>query len=356
MIRLNKIQKKAVETTDSHLLVMAGAGSGKTRVITSKIIHLIKNKGVPPYAILAITFTNKAADEMKTRVKEVLSSTDMRHLQVRTFHSFGAMLLRSFISHLPPYDSRFTIIDPGDQKKIIKSLAEKAVKTAQINFILQLISSWKNDFLYPDAPFKSFAMYDTGSKEPGYYREWYKKYQDHLLKNNLLDFDDLIALPVQLSQKNSACNDYLKSRWRYVLVDEYQDTNTCQEKIIRLFYQNGATITAVGDDDQSIYSFRGADITNIRCFENNYKKSSVIQLEQNYRSTQSILDAANDVIAHNRRKYQKKLFTRNETGEYPSFTFYYSDREEAAETALEILKANDRGCAFAQTAVFYRTN
>ena len=361
MNSLNPEQLKAVTHTDSHLLVLAGAGSGKTRVIAHKVSYLIKEKLVSPYKILAITFTNKAAQEMRDRIVSSVDAFNQKWLNIRTFHSLGAMLLRRFISSIPGYDEHFSIIDAEDQDKIFKDILlqiyPEGLKKDKRKYLIRLISTWKNDFLYPEESISKFFIYDTGTFSLEEALAIYKKYQVFLRKYNLLDFDDLLSLTVKLLKKKQNCYKYTTSRWKYLLVDEYQDTNIVQEKMISLFAEGGSILTTVGDDDQSIYSFRGANIDNIMNFPKRYPKAKVIKLEQNYRSTESILNLANDIIAHNRRSFEKKLFTVNPKGSLPIANYEQSQKIESKWVVNLIEeKVKKKEFSYRDMAIFYRTN
>ena len=368
---LNPSQREAVFHTDGHLLVIAGAGSGKTRVITAKITYLIEKKSVSPYSILAITFTNKASEEMKARITPLIDKRDQKLLNVRTFHSFGAMFLRAFIDELPGYDRNFSIIDSEDQFKILKDICKTDhPKLDQQRYFQRLISTWKNDFLYLIEDAKEgefiidketkmrFSYYDTGPFLLEEVLNIYSRYQFYLKQHNLLDFDDLLALTAKLLKENKRCHQYATNRWKYLLVDEYQDTNITQEHLLEYFASGGSIITAVGDDDQSIYSFRGANIDNILNFPQKYPESKVIKLEKNYRSTDSILNLANHIIKNNPRVYDKKLFTDNPSGELPFAHYLYNDNEESRFIAEDIHHRveNEKHFAYRDIAVFYRTN
>ena len=353
MLSLNPAQEKAVKTTQDHVLVLAGAGSGKTRVITNKYIHLTEKTSSKN--ILAITFTNKAANEMRQRIKRSLPSINPTALNIKTFHAFGAYFLRLFIDQMKGYDKNFTIVDTQDQKKIIKEITKKYdVEEREERLFLKTISSWKNDFLYPFDKEEFFDLYQTFEFSFDVLK-LYKTYQIYLNAHNLVDFDDLIAFPILLVKEHQNCQNFFKN-WQYVLIDEYQDTNVTQEKFIEWFEKKGSILTAVGDDAQSIYSFRGAKIENILKFETKYPNVNVIKLEENYRSTQSILSVANDIIKHNTEIYQKKLFTKKEKGNLPEFHLFSMAEEETTFIAKKIKKMMLQNQAPQNIAIFFRTN
>ena len=348
---LNGAQREAVEWVERHLLVLAGAGSGKTRVITYKIIHLLETLKVPPHSILAITFTNKAAEEMRERVFKDIDSHLARGLHLRTFHSFGAMLLRMFADQLPPYDQRFTIADDEDKRRVLKEISkDEELSDHQLKALGRQISVWKDHSLFAHQDPKQMTQYFLSQRELEESLRYYQSYQHHLEKHNLMDFDDLIVLPVRLIRESEVCRRFVHSRWKYVLIDEYQDTNFAQEKLIEQFAQGGSVLTAVGDDDQSIYAFRGALIDNIRSFPTKYAGTKVACLEENYRSTKAILALANDVIKNNPRVYHKVLSTANEQGDLPRYQCFPSDYAEC-QWIIDLLLEHPVG-----SAVFYRSN
>lgn len=363
MLQLNSNQQKAVEVTDRHLLVLAGAGSGKTRVITSKIINLIENLHVPSYAICAITFTNKAAAEMRERIALSLSPDRTRALTVRTFHSFGAFFLRSFIHLLPPYQTNFSITDSGQTTLIIKKCASHLgenyeKKDPRLYEIIKFISNAKNLLLSPDDDEKYFREIPCHNIALSTAIQIYRQYQKEMEQSNSLDFDDLICKPILLLRKSEECREYIKSKFQYLLIDEYQDTNYPQEQLISEFYKQGVILTAVGDDDQSIYGFRGALLSNIQSFPSRYPNSMVLSLDRNYRSYQNILLLANEIIKQNStRPFPKELYSKLSEGALPEFVFYPDDRMEAMAIAKKILKYSVPGKKVPfSTAIFYRNN
>ena len=306
---LNEVQREAVFHTEGPLLVLAGAGSGKTRVLTHRIAYLIEEKGVNPWNILAITFTNKAAGEMRERVDKIVGF-GAESIWVSTFHSSCVRILRRHIESLG-YTTNFTIYDSDDQRTLMRQV----LKTLEIDpklykdrAMLGFISTAKNE-LVTAAEFELNAGGDFRQKKVA---QIYKEYQSQLKKNNALDFDDLIMKTVELFQNNPEVLDYYQERFKYIMVDEYQDTNTAQFKLVSLLAGKYRNLCVVGDDDQSIYKFRGANIGNILNFEKSYPGASVIKLEQNYRSSQNIVNAANEVIRNNRGAKSTTLWSENE--------------------------------------------
>ena len=347
---LNPMQKEAVLHTEGPLLILAGAGSGKTRVLTHRIAYLIEEKEVNPWNILAITFTNKAAGEMRERV-DSLVGFGAESIWVSTFHSTCVRILRRYIEHLG-YTTSFSIYDSDDQKTLMKQVFKTLdidTKQYKERSVLGIISSAKDKLISPEE-FLLNAGQDFRQKKVG---EIYREYQNQLKKNNALDFDDLIVKTVELFQNDSQILDYYQERFRYIMVDEYQDTNTAQFKLISLLASKYGNLCVVGDDDQSIYRFRGADLENILSFEQTFPGARVIKLEQNYRSTQNILDAANGVIRHNRGRKEKSLWTANGTGDEILFKQFDDARDEADYIARQI---RDSEFSYQDQAVLYRTN
>ena len=347
---LNPMQKEAVLHTEGPLLILAGAGSGKTRVLTHRIAYLIEEKEVNPWNILAITFTNKAAGEMRERV-DSLVGFGAENIWVSTFHSTCVRILRRYIEHLG-YTTSFSIYDSDDQKTLMKQVFKTLdidTKQYKERSVLGIISSVKDKLISPEE-FLLNAGQDFRQKKVG---EIYREYQNQLKKNNALDFDDLIVKTVELFQNDSQILDYYQERFRYIMVDEYQDTNTAQFKLISLLASKYRNLCVVGDDDQSIYRFRGADIENILSFEQTFPGARVIKLEQNYRSTQNILGAANGVIRHNRGRKEKSLWTANGTGDEILFKQFDDARDEADYIARQI---RDSEFSYQDQAVLYRTN
>lgn len=351
---LNDRQKEAVFHTEGPLLILAGAGSGKTRVLTHRIAYLLDEKGVNPWNILAITFTNKAAKEMRERVDKIVGFGS-ESIWVSTFHSTCVRILRRHIDRLG-YDTNFAIYDTDDQKNIMKDVCRRLnidTKQYKEKSLLAQISHAKDSLITPDE-MEMNAGNDFNMKKVA---QVYREYQTALRKNNALDFDDLIVKTVELFQH---CDDVLYSyqeRFRYIHVDEYQDTNTAQFKLISLLADRYQNLCVVGDDDQSIYKFRGANIENILGFERVFPDAKVIRLEQNYRSTQNILDAANGVIANNTERKEKTLWTENETGDKVHFREFNNGYEEAEFVVESIMRAKRNGvCKYNDCAILYRTN
>ena len=349
---LNKEQLEAVRTTEGPLLVLAGAGSGKTRVLTYRIANLVLNHNVPAWAILAVTFTNKAAKEMKQRVDKLLGTPDS-DMWVTTFHSFCAKILRIDIDRLG-YDNRFVIYDDQDQNSVIADIMKQQnidEKRFPKGMIRGKISEAKNSSESVESYL--FQSGDTGATLVDVYRAYQKK----LKECNALDFDDLLLLAVRLLEENEDVLEKYRRKFRYVLVDEYQDTNFPQYKLIQLLCSEHRNICVVGDDDQSIYGWRGADIRNILEFEKDFDGAKVVRLEQNYRSTKAILDCANKVIKHNKSRKSKKLWTAKPGGERVELLQVDNERDEAYTIARTIVSAHRfDGCSYNDFAVLYRTH
>ena len=347
---LNSMQKEAVFCTEGPLLVLAGAGSGKTRVLTHRIAYLIEEKEVNPWNILAITFTNKAAGEMRERVDKLVEFCP-ESVWVSTFHSSCVRILRRFIDRIG-YESNFSIYDTDDQKTVMKRILKRMEldpKQFRERAVMSAISSAKNELIDP----KQFLENAGGDWREKKIAEVYQLYQEELKKNNALDFDDLIFKTVHLFRTDAEVLDYYQERFRYIMVDEYQDTNTAQFVLIHLLANKYKNLCVVGDDDQSIYRFRGANIQNILGFEEAFPDARVIKLEQNYRSTMHILDAANAVIRTNKGRKDKTLWTANGDGVPVVFRHYDQAYEEAEGIVNDILKD---GRPFQDYAVLYRTN
>lgn len=351
---LNEQQKEAVFTTDGPLLLLAGAGSGKTRVLTHRVAYLIEECSVNPWNIMAITFTNKAAGEMRERVDDIVGYGS-ESIWVSTFHSTCVRILRRYIDRLG-YDNHFTIYDTDDQKTVMKDICKRFeidTKVFKERSLLSSISKAKDELISPTA-FRLEAMGDYGKEKIA---RVYEEYQSVLRKNNAVDFDDLIVKTVELFK---ACPDvlaYYQDRFLYIMVDEYQDTNTAQFELIRLLAQKNRNLCVVGDDDQSIYKFRGANIRNILDFEKVYPEAEVIKLEQNYRSTQNVLDAANAVIRNNIGRKDKALWTKQGEGSKLHFQQFDSAYEEAEYIADDIRSKSREGeLAYGDCAILFRTN
>ena len=351
---LNPPQREAVAQTEGPVLILAGAGSGKTRVLTHRIAYLMDEKGVNPWNILAITFTNKAAQEMRERVDKLVGFGS-ESIWVSTFHSACVRILRRHIDNLG-YDTNFTIYDTDDQKSLMKDVCRKMnidTKIYKERSLLAQISHAKDELLTPD----DMEMKAAGDYNMKKVASVYREYQAALRKNNALDFDDLIVKTVELFEKCGAVLEYYQERFKYIMVDEYQDTNTAQFKFISLLAQRYQNLCVVGDDDQSIYKFRGANIGNILGFEHVFPDARVIRLEQNYRSTRNILNAANQVIANNTERKAKTLWTENEEGSKVHFRQFLNAYVEAEYVAGEIGKLKRNGLGnYRDCAILYRTN
>ena len=345
---LNPVQRKAVQHTEGPLLILSGAGSGKTRVITHRIAHLIQQHRVSPYNILAVTFTNKAAEEMRTRLENLIGQSQ---LWVATFHSTCAQILRRDIHHLG-YDRSFTIYDTSDQQTLIKEL----IKTLQLSLnnpgpVIGEISRAKSDFVSPeDYTNRAIGFFETSVAQV------YPMYQDFLRTNNALDFDDLIKLTVELFEANPNVLEYYQDKFRYILVDEYQDTNRGQYLLVNALAQKHHNICVVGDDDQSIYSWRGADINNILDFEKDYQDTKVLRLEQNYRSTKNILEAAYHVISNNQKRKEKQIWTDNKKGSAITLHEATDDTREADYVLRQLREWRGRRRKYGDCVIFYRIN
>lgn len=351
---LNREQKEAVMETEGPLLLLAGAGSGKTRCITHRIAYLIDECGVKPWNILAITFTNKAAGEMRERVDKLVGF-GADQVWVSTFHSLCVRILRRHIDRLG-FENGFTIYDADDQKTVMKGICKRLnidTKTYKERALLGAISSAKDE-LISVREYELDAANDFGKVV---YAKAYREYQETLQKNNALDFDDLIVKTVELFKNCPEILDSYQERFQYIMVDEYQDTNTAQFELVKLLAQKYRNLCVVGDDDQSIYKFRGANIRNILDFEKYFPEAKVIKLEQNYRSTQSILDAANAVISNNEGRKDKALWTDRGAGNKIHFRSFDNAYEEAEFIAEDICKkVKKEGAAYKDCAVLYRTN
>lgn len=349
---LNERQREAVLYNDGPLLIIAGAGAGKTKTLTTKIAYLIEKKNVAPENILAITFTNKAAKEMKDRLFKTIGQT-AKYLQVSTFHSFGLKLLRENYDALG-YDKNFVIMDSDDSltvvKKIIKDIGYDP-KIYNPRAIRNKISSCKNEMTSP----KAYERYAASDFEK-VVQEVYAKYEKKLQRNNSVDFDDLLLLPIELFKKNPDILNKYQDLYQYILIDEYQDTNEAQYILTKMLSAKNRKITCVGDDSQSIYSFRGANYKNILNFEKDYKDAKTILLEQNYRSTSNILDAANQVIKNNKMRKDKNLWTSRGIGEKIKYYRAYNERDEAQYVIRKIKELTNRNVEYKDIAVLYRTN
>lgn len=351
---LNQQQKEAVFHTEGPLLILAGAGSGKTRVLTHRIAYLIEERNVNPWNILAITFTNKAAGEMRERVDNIVGFGS-ESIWVSTFHSMCVRILRRHIDQLG-YDTNFTIYDTDDQKTLIKDVCKKLQIDTKIHkerAILGAISSAKNELVSP----QEYELNVAGDFAKKKISQAYTEYEKQMRANNALDFDDLLVKAVELFKHNQEILEYYQDRFHYIMVDEYQDTNTVQFQLIRILASKYQNLCVVGDDDQSIYKFRGANILNILNFEQVFDSARVIKLEQNYRSTSTILDAANAVIKHNKGRKDKSLWTENGEGCKIKFSQFETGYDEADYVARDIKKKVESGeRKYNDHAILYRTN
>ena len=350
---LNEQQREAVYCTDGPLLILAGAGSGKTRVLTHRIAYLIEEKGVNPWNILAITFTNKAAGEMRERVDNLVGFGS-ESIWVSTFHSTCVRILRRHIDRLG-YDTNFTIYDTDDQKTLMKDVCKQVqidTKVYKERNLLAAISAAKNEMISA----QEYALNAQGDFGKEKIAKVYQEYEKQMHANNALDFDDLLVKTVQLFETQPDVLENYQERFRYIMVDEYQDTNTVQFQLVSLLAGKYRNLCVVGDDDQSIYKFRGANIKNILNFEQEFPDATVIKLEQNYRSTGNILDAANAVISNNVGRKDKQLWTDNGEGEKIKFCQFDTGYDEAEYIADDIEREVRNGASYNDHAILYRTN
>ena len=346
--KLNDKQREAASQIDGSILILAGAGSGKTRTITYRIAHMIENVGINPYSILAVTFTNKAAKEMRERVEELVGDI-AKACTISTFHSFGMRLLRMYAKEVE-YNSNFTIYDTDDQKRIVKAILKgqnislNGVKLTERD-IVSMISKIKEEI-------KTLDEYSIMNKQ---IVEVYDKYNRVLLESNAMDFSDILLNTYKLLQ-NSSILEKIQKKYKYIMIDEYQDTNNLQYKIIDLIARKSSNLCVVGDENQSIYGFRGANILNILNFENNYNNAKIIKLEENYRSTSTILDAANELIKNNKSSKDKKLWTQNGKGDLIKVLVCDNARDEVSKI-IDIIKENHQnGIPYKDMTILYRTN
>ncbi|WP_339064649.1 ATP-dependent helicase [Fusobacterium animalis] len=346
--KLNDKQREAASQIDGSILILAGAGSGKTRTITYRIAHMIENIGISPYSILAVTFTNKAAKEMRERVEELVGDV-AKACTISTFHSFGMRLLRMYGKEVG-YNSNFTIYDTDDQKRIVKAILKgqnlsiNGVKLTERDLV-SMISKIKEQI-------KTLDEYSVMNKQ---IVEVYDKYNRALLESNAMDFSDILLNTYKLLQKPEIL-EKVQNKYKYIMIDEYQDTNNLQYKIIDLIARKSSNLCVVGDENQSIYGFRGANILNILNFENNYNNAKIIKLEENYRSTTTILDAANELIKNNKSSKDKKLWTQNGKGDLIKVLACDNARDEVSRI-IEIIKENHQnGIAYRDMTILYRTN
>lgn len=348
---LNEKQKEAVEKVSGPLLILAGAGSGKTRVLTTRVAYLVKQKNVDPSNILAITFTNKAAKEMKERIIKQIGS-DAYNIQISTFHSFGLKLIKENYN-LIGYSKKFVILDSDDSLSVIKKILKGMNLDPKIynpKNIKYRISSSKNEFVNPH----DFQKY-IGNDFDKVIHKVYMKYEETLKKNNSLDFDDLLVLPIVLFKENPSILAMYQEKYKYILIDEYQDTNEAQYILSKLISAKYKNICVVGDADQSVYGWRGANYKNILNFEKDYPNAHVVMLEENYRSTKNILDSANNVIKNNNNRKDKKLWTTNIEGVKIKYNRCYDERHEGSYIISQIKEIN-KEIPYSEIAVLYRTN
>ncbi|RDU72097.1 ATP-dependent helicase [Helicobacter brantae] len=344
---LNARQSEAVECIDGALLILAGAGSGKTKTLISRLAYLIGAVGIPPSSILCLTFTNKASNEMRERAMAMLRGFDLDSQPLLcTFHKFGLLFLKRYISLLDR-GANFVLLDSDDCKKIIKSLESKIATST----LLSAISFYKNATLSP-----SEVLSGARDGEERKIAKVYEEYQEYLLRNNLLDFDDLLYLTYLILEQNPSLASHISKKYAYIMVDEYQDTNPLQYKILRLLTQEHSNLCVVGDDDQSIYGWRGADIRNILEFTQDFPNAKMIKLEQNYRSTPEILRVANALISKNSQRLGKVLEPTLENGEEVEVSVYESDREEMRAISKKIIALHKSGVSYKDIAILYRLN
>ncbi len=351
---LNDRQLEVVTDTEHPILVLAGAGSGKTRSIIYRAAYLIKEKQVPPWKLLMVTFTNKAAKELQERLEKLLG-IPMRTLWVGTFHSLCSRILRFESIHLP-FNSNYSIYDEDAQKSLLKKLYKEHgfdAEKLKINRVLSKIGGYKNRLLLPE---DLLANYPEEDKELGSILNIYRLYQQQLLLNQALDFDDILLYTARLLQSNEAVREKYRAQFQYIMIDEYQDTNAAQFEIIHQLASGHQRVCVVGDDDQAIYSFRGASLRNILEFEKDYREVRSIRLEQNYRSTGNILALANAVIKHNRRRHVKELWSEHPPGEKPRLRTYHNEIDEANQVVEEVKALHKKGMSYQQIAILYRTN
>ena len=351
---LNNKQQEAVLQTEGPCLIIAGAGSGKTKVLTHKIAYLMAEKYIKPWNILAITFTNKAANEMKQRIESLVGDA-VNDMWIGTFHSICVRILRKYIDRIG-FDNSFIIFDTSDQKTLIKECLKQLKiddKLFTDRAVLSEISNGKNEMLEP----KAYSTKYEGDYRKEIIAQIYELYQRRLKENNAVDFDDIINYTIKILTENPDVLEYYTDKFQYVLVDEYQDTNKAQFMLISILASRHGNITVVGDNDQGIYSFRGADISNILNFEKDFPGTKIIKLEQNYRCTGNILKAANAVIKNNQVKYDKKLWTQNDEGNLPSI---YLGDDEYNESNYIVSKINElrreQYYKYSDIAILYRMN
>ena len=347
---LNSAQQEAATHIDGPLLILAGAGSGKTKTLTTRLAYLIGEVGIDPINTLTLTFTNKAASEMRNRALSLIDNKTSTMPLLCTFHKFGLLFLKMYINRLNRKNT-FNIIDSDDKKRLIKSIAKDLKIDLQISFLANEISKYKNILLEPQEALENAELSDYKKAA-----KVYIEYQDRLLENNLVDFDDLLSLPYKILLQDDELRREISQKYQYIMVDEYQDTNELQYNLLELLASEHNNICVVGDDDQSIYGWRGANIRNILEFHNHFKGAKVVKLEVNYRSTQQILDAANNLIEHNRNRLGKKLISHIGKGEDVRLLHSLDETFEANTIAKEILNLISSGVEPNKIAVLYRIN
>ena len=350
---LNPVQRQAVLQTDGPVMILAGAGSGKTKTLVTRITYLLDEKNLSPHQLLALTFSNKAAREMRERIAHEIATIDIGALQITTFHAFCARTLRSEANFLG-LSRNFTIYDEGESKAIAKALLERrGISTKEINpyEILSYIDSLKNNGYYPGR-----VMSEGGADPSDEYFGYFEEYESELHRANAVDFGGLITAVIQLFEKFPEVLNRYQNRYQYVLVDEYQDTNRAQFELITMLCGKRRNICVVGDEDQSIYSWRGADIRNILDFEKVFPDVTVLKLEQNYRSSKTIIEAASCVIEKNTLRKGKHMWTENPEGDVIEIVECFNDRDEAEFIAQETYKLHMAGVSYKEMAVFYRSN
>lgn len=352
---LNAAQKEAAQTVDGTILILAGAGTGKTKTITTRLAYLL-SIGIPPDNTLTLTFTNKAATEMRERAIHLIEENNI-HIdyppKLFTFHKFGLLFLRFYMKELGR-DNNFLIIDTDDKKRIIKQFIED--EETSKGFVSNEISYYKNHLLTPDKVLEEIGSGKENEKVDMQTAKIYSQYENYLSSNNLVDFDDLLMLPYLILKNNEKLREELSEKYQYIMIDEFQDTNELQFKLIQLLCSKHNNLCVVGDDDQSIYGWRGADIKNILEFEHTFFDTKVIRLQENYRSTKFILDRANKLISHNKNRHDKKLVATIKEGEDVEYMEFFDERHEADYIGQEIESLTDRGVSPSDIAVLYRIN
>lgn len=349
--QLNKAQKEAATTVDGAVLILAGAGTGKTKTITTRLAYLL-SLGIDPASTLTLTFTNKAASEMRARALAMISEQSS-YPALYTFHKFGLIFLRFYIEKLGRKNS-FVIIDTDDKRRILKQFTPD---TLNVKTVSSEISHCKNSLISPDQAMKQTGGLDEKLKKKlEKIAEIYAKYQNYLVANNLVDFDDLLALPYQILEENSALREEISQKYQFIMVDEYQDTNELQLRLLKQLCSTHNNLCVVGDDDQSIYGWRGANVQNILNFENIFANTKIVTLEENYRSTNEILKAANELISHNRQRHEKKLISTIGSGEAVRVMYSHDENEESARIAGEIKKLVESGTNPSDIAILFRIN